>query len=173
MVLTWDLVLIVFFVASIIYGFLMGREKIIVTLLGAYVGLVIANQWAGSALGWLTDQSTSPVISGEWVSGNISIFAVKVFLFIGSLLIIALSSGLAVNSFVGGSSMMGLVIQLGYSLLSAALIAASIIQFLPDDSKNQLLEGSSIASILIGYYAVFLFMPVALMLVGGFLSRRE
>ncbi len=173
MVLTWDLVLIVFFSASIVYGFLMGREKIVVTLLGAYVGLVIANQWAGSALGWLTDQSASPVIDGEWVSGNISIFAVKVFLFIASILIIALSSGLAVNSFIGGNSMMGLMIQLGYGLLGAALIAASIIQFLPNESRNQLLEGSSIASVLISYYAVLLFAPVALMLVGGFLSRRE
>lgn len=173
MVLTWDLVLIVFFVASIIYGFLIGREKIIVTLLGAYVGLVIANQWAGNALGWLTDQSTSPAIDGEWISGNISIFAIKVGLFIASLLIIALCSGLVVQSFMGGNGLMGLMVQLGYSLLSAALIAASIIQFLPEESKNQLVEGSGIASLLISYYAVILFMPVMLMLVGSFLSRRD
>jgi len=172
MVPTWDLVLLIFFAASLIYGFLMGKEKVIVTLLGAYVGLVVANQWADSALGWLTNQS-SPVIDNEWVSGNVSVFMVKVTLFIISILVIALCSGLAVHSFIGGNGVIGLVAQLVYSLMSAALIATSIISFLPEDSMGQLTDGSVVAAALINYYDWLLILPVILMLVAGWWARRD
>lgn len=171
MVPTWDLVLLVFLGASLVYGFLMGQEKVIITLLGTYVGLVVANQWAASALGFLAGQSSS-VLSSEWISGNVSIFTAKVILFTVTLLIIAMCGGLVTHSFMGGG-LMGLFIQLSYSFLSAALIASSILQFLPEDTKNQITEGSFIAAPLINYYSWWLVLPVLLIALTGFLARKE
>jgi len=171
MVPTWDLVLLVFLGASLVYGFLMGQEKVIITLLGAYVGLVVANQWATSALGFLAGQS-SPVLSNEWISGNISVFTTKVILFTVTLLIIAICGGLVTHSFMSGG-LIGLFIQLGYSFLSAALIASSVLQFLPEDTKNQITEGSFIVAPLIHYYSWWLVLPVLFIAVTRFLARKE
>ncbi|OGB74333.1 hypothetical protein A2V68_01090 [candidate division Kazan bacterium RBG_13_50_9] len=172
MVPTWDLVLLVFLGASVIYGFLMGQEKVLMTLLGAYVGLVIANQWGASAYGLLTGGQVT-AISSEWIEGNVSVFTIKVVLFVAALLIVALRGGMLASAFVGGRGLMGLVVQVGYSLLSAALIAGSILEFLPEETKLQITDGSLIAGPLLSYYSWLLVMPVLLMAIAGFLNRGE
>ena len=172
MVPTWDLVLLIFLAVSLIYGFLMGREKVILTLLGAYVGLVIANQWATSAFGLITDNSSS-VLNDQFISGNVSIFTVKVVLFVITILIIAFRGGLLAHSFMGGRGLMALLVQTGYSFLNAALIAASILEFLPVDVKARIVEGSLIAGPLVSAYAWWLVLPVILMAMTGFLSRED
>src|SRR4030042_6374343 len=106
MVPTWDLVLLVFLGASVIYGFLMGQEKVLMTLLGAYVGLVIANQWGASAYGLLTGGQVT-AISSEWIEGNVSVFTIKVVLFVAALWIVALRGGMLASAFVGGRGLMG------------------------------------------------------------------
>ncbi|MBU1082862.1 hypothetical protein KKE14_00235 [Patescibacteria group bacterium] len=172
MVPTWDLVLLIFFGVSLIYGFLMGREKIILTLLGAYVGLVIANQWATSAFGLITNQS-STILNDKFVSGNVSIFTVKVALFVVTILVIAFRGGLLGHAFMGGRGIVSLFVQTGYSFLSAALIAASILEFLPLDVKSRIVEGSLIAGPLVSAYAWWLVLPVIMMAMTGFLSRED
>lgn len=163
--------MLVFLGASVIYGFLMGQEKVIVTLLGAYVGLVVANQWGASAYSLITGQDM--VLSTEWIEGNISIFTVKVALFVLALLIVAVRGGALGYSLAGGRGLLGLGVQLGYSLLSAALVAGSILQFLPEETKTQITEGSLVAGPLVTHYAWLLILPVLLMAITGFLNRGE
>jgi len=172
MVPTWDLVLLIFLAVSLIYGFLMGREKVILSLLGAYVGLVVANQWATSAFGLITNHS-STLLNDKFVSGNVSIFTVKVALFVVTILIIAFRGGLLAHSFMGGRGVVALLVQTGYSFLNATLIAASILEFLPPDVKARVVEGSMIAGPLVSAYAWWLILPVILMFVTGFLSRGD
>ena len=170
MVPTWDLVLVIFVGASLVYGFLMGRDRVVVTLLGAYVGLVIANQWAARALNFVTEQS--PILSDELASENLSIFMTKVALFIGTILIIVLMGGFVTSIFARGHVAINLIIQLSYSFLSATLIAASIIEFLPEETKTQVIEGSSLIGTLVTYYSWWLALPVLLILVTGIFSRE-
>lgn len=166
MVPTWDLVILVFFAASLVYGFLMGREKILITLLGAYVGLVIANQWGASAFALLTGDAT---IFNDSVSGTLSVFTVKVVLFALVILVVALKGGLLSHAFAGGRGLMGMATQVAFSLLSAALIAGSVIDFLPAETKNQIVEGSSlVVGPLVTYYAWWLILPIVVMAVTGF-----
>lgn len=171
MVPTWDLVLLVFLGASLVYGFLMGREKVIITLLGAYVGLVIANQWGASAFSMLSQDNA--VINNGWMSGNLSVFVVKVVLFAAVLLLIALKGGLMLNAGGGGAGVMGFVVQAGYSVLNAALIASSILNFLPDETKKQVVEGSIIAAPLVNFYSWFLILPLIFMIVASIVSKNE
>jgi len=171
MVPTWDLVLLVFLGASLVYGFLMGREKVIITLLGAYVGLVIANQWGASAFSMLSQDNA--VINNGWMSGNLSVFVVKVVLFAAVLLLIALKGGLMLNSPTGGGGVMGFAVQAGYSVLNAGLIASSILNFLPDETKQQVISGSLIAAPLVNYYSWLLILPLLFMIVASFISKSE
>jgi len=171
MVPTWDLVLLVFLAASLVYGFLMGREKVIITLLGAYVGLVIANQWGAAAFSMISQDNT--VINNGWMNGNLSIFVVKIVLFAAVMLLIAVKGNLMLNGAMGGGGIMGFVVQTGYSLLNAALIASSILNFLPDETKQQVTSGSFIAAPLVNFYSWFLIMPLLFMIVASFISKSE
>jgi len=40
--LSWDLVILIFFIALTAYGFLMQRDRVVVTTISIYVGLVLA-----------------------------------------------------------------------------------------------------------------------------------
>jgi hypothetical protein len=170
MVPTWDLVLLVFLGASLVYGFLMGREKVIVTMLGAYVGLVIANQWGAAAFSMINHQNA--VINNEWMSGNLSVFVVKVVLFAAVLLLVALKGGLLSHS-LGGGGLMGFAVQAGYSALNAALIASSVLNFLPEETRKQVVDGSLIAAPLVNLYAWWLILPLLFMLVASVVSKSE
>jgi len=169
MVPTWDLVLLVFFAASIVYGFLMGKDKIMVTILGAYVGLVIANQWGARVFSLVSEESA--VLNDSWIQGNLSVFIVKVVLFAIVLLIVALRGGL-LTQITGNNGVMGMVMPLVYSVFSAALIAASVLDFLPEDTRRQVIEKSIIAAPLVAYYSWWLILPIGLMLVTGWFSRE-
>lgn len=169
MVPTWDLVLLVFFTASVVYGFLMGKDKIMVTILGTYVGLVIANQWGARVFNIVSEQSA--VLNDSWIKGNLSVFIVKVALFAIVLLIVALRGGL-IPQFHANGGVLGMVMPLLYSVFSAALIAASILDFLPEETRNQVIEKSVIAAPLVAYYSWWLIIPVLLMFMTGWFSRE-
>ena len=168
MVPTWDLVLLVFLAASIIYGFLLGKDKIMITILGTYVGLVIANQWGAQAFNWISGQSG--VLNTGWMHGSLSIFIVKTALFAIVLLIIALKGGWLTRAPGGGP--FGMIMPLVYSVLNAGLIAASILDFLPEETKKQVVEKSMIAAPLVTYYSWWLILPVFFIFVFGWFSRE-
>jgi len=169
MVPTWDLVLLVFFAASLIYGFLLGKDKMMVTILGAYVGLVIANQWGARVFDLVSKQST--VVNTEWMHGNLAVFVVKTALFALVLLIIALKGGWSFRALGGG--IFGMIIPIMYSVFNAALIAASILDFLPEDTRAQVVNNSVIATQLVAYYSWWLILPVLLIFVSGWVARGE
>ncbi len=166
---TWDLVLLVFFAASVVYGFLMGKDKTLITILGAYVGLVIANQWGARVFSLVSSQTD--VLNTGWMQGNLAIFFVKVILFALIILVIAQRGGWLAHapSTIG---VFGMVMPLVYSVLSAALIAASILDFLPEETRKQVIEKSVVAAPLVAYYSWWLILPVLLIIVSGWFSKE-
>ncbi|MFH0912447.1 MAG: hypothetical protein V1807_02195 [Patescibacteria group bacterium] len=170
MVPTWDLVLLVFFAASLIYGFLMGKDKILVTILGAYVGLVIANQWGDRVFNFVAQQTE--ILNTGWMQGSLSIFVAKVVLFAFVLLIIAMKGGWLVRPVLGGGGVFGMVLPLVYSMASAVLIAASVLDFLPEETRGQVIEKSMVAAPLVHYYAVWLVLPVIIIWVSSWFTKE-
>ena len=166
---TWDVVLLVFFAASIVYGFLLGKDKIMVTILGAYVGLVIANQWGARVFDLVSTQSG--VLNTGWMHGNLSVFIVKTSLFALVLLIVALKGGWLLHP-PGGMGVFGMTMPLMYSVLNATLIAASVLDFLPEETRKQVVEKSIIAAPLVAYYSWWLILPVLLIFVLGWFSKE-
>lgn len=166
---TWDLVLLVFFVASVVYGFLMGKDKTLVTILGAYVGLVIANQWGARVFGLVSSQTD--ILNTGWMQGNLAIFFVKVILFAVVILVVAQRGGWLMHP-PGTLGVFGMVMPLVYSVFSAALIAASILDFLPEEVRRQVVEKSVVAAPLVAYYSWWLILPVFLIIMSGWFSKE-
>lgn len=166
---TWDLALLVFFAASVVYGFLMGREKIIVSILGSYVGLVVANQWGEGVFEALIDQSA---VNTEWLQGNLAVFITKVVLFTVVILIVALKGGLLAEATGLNGSFLASAMPLVFSLSSAVLIASSVLDFLPEETKNQIVSESVVAAPLVGYYSWWLILPIILLMFSRVTDRE-
>ena len=111
------------------------------------------------------------MLNDSWIQGNLSVFIVKVVLFAIVLLIVALRGGL-LTQITGNNGVMGMVMPLVYSVFSAALIAASVLDFLPEDTRRQVIEKSIIAAPLVAYYSWWLILQIGLMLVTGWFSRE-
>lgn len=123
----WDLfIILVFLLAVFIYGFLLGRNRIIILLLTSYFSLVISG-----VLPW------SKLISFSWLGlGKTPSPSLRILVFLGLILLFylliprsILSSALRIRK-RGDASWAQLFIL---SLLQLGLLAAVILSFLPNE----------------------------------------
>ena len=95
MIPTWDIVLLAFGGVSILYG-LMLRERVVVTLLGAYAAMIVADRW-GEALYRVITEEGSQVFNQQILQGSLSVFTVQVVLFAVVMLVVALRGGILIH----------------------------------------------------------------------------
>jgi len=123
----WDLfIILIFLVAVFIYGFLLGRNRIVVLLLTSYFSLVISE-----VLPW------SKLVNLSWLGiGKTPSSSLRVLVFLGLILLFylliprsILSSALKVRK-RGNASWAQLFIL---SLLQLGLLAAIILSYLPNE----------------------------------------
>jgi hypothetical protein len=156
---TWDLVLIVFFIVSCLYGLLL-RERVVVTLLGTYAAVLITERWGESIYKLLASGPLSSVNKG-----SISIFAVQIILLVLILLVISLKGGILIHPSSVGRGLMAHGIMAVYGVLAAALLASSVISFLPPATQTTMLAASPIARFVFDHTTWWLILPIIMMLV--------
>ncbi len=153
----WDLfIILIFLIAVLIYGFFLGRNRMIVLLLSSYFSLTItqAIPWERmNSFGWLgIEQGPSS--------------SLKILIFIGFILLFyfliprsVLSSTLRIKK-RGNASWIQLFVL---SIVQVGLLAMVIFSFLPSGNTNNL--NSSIKKIFIGPEAQFIWflLPVLVM----------
>ena len=171
MVPTWDLVLLVFGGVSIVYS-LMLREKVVVTLLGAYAAMIVADRW-GLALYNVIEKQSTGVLNEQFVQGNISVLTVQILLFAAVMLIVALRGGILIHPDSVGVGFMAYLILILYGLLTAAVIASVLLGFVPEEQLVNIYENSKYAKYLVDYQAWLLIAPVALMFISGWGQRLD
>ena len=165
MVPTWDIVLLVFGGASVVYG-LMLRERVVVTLLGAYAGMIVADRWGEAVYRIVTDQAPA-IINQEIIGGNVSVLTVQISLFAIVMLIVALKGGVLINPASLGVGLMSHGILVMYGILGAALVGSAILGFLPPDQLEVIYESSKMARYLVDYQTWILVAPLIVMLFSG------
>ena len=169
MTLTWDLVIIIFLIVSLVYGFMLGRERVLLTLMGTYVGLFVADKLGESAFNLLSS-SSSNVLQEAIVEQNITIFTVRVAILILVTMLLVLKGGLVVHPDAHGEGATHSVSLALFALLNGITVTTSIIMFLPPDSQSIILNSSSLAKTLMQFYSGWLVVPFAVLL---FLSFRR
>lgn len=170
MVPTWDLVLLVFGGASIVYG-LMLRERVIVTLLGAYAGMIVADRW-GEAIYRLVTENAPAVLNQDVISGNVSVLTMQIILFAVVMLVVALKGGVLIHPESLGVGVMSHIVLMLYGVLGAALVASAILGFLPQGQLDVIYENSKWARYLVDYQSWVLIAPMIVMLFSGW-GRRD
>lgn len=166
---SWDLFLAIFFVVSIGYSFVLQRDKVIVTLLAIYAGIVIANVLSSPLQGFFNGDKT--VADSLFIRANASPFSVQAGLFLLTTVIISVRSGLG-----GRSSGKGALshFELGlFSFLNSALILAAVFSFMTPEAQTQFAEHSRIAKLIISRMSWWYIAPLIALIVTGGLGKSR
>ena len=126
---TWDMFIVLFFlVAAFVYGFSLGRDRVIVILVSLYMALAVVNYAP-----FIRDLSTEINIAT-------SLFAFKISAFLGVFLalFVFLSRSAILHSLAAGKAPGKWWQVLLFSVLHAGLLVSIVLSFLPPDTLDYL-----------------------------------
>lgn len=160
---SWDLFLAIFFIVSIGYSFVLQREKVVVTLLAIYTGIVIA---------WILSPTIGQFFVGDktignqlFIKANASSFSIQAGIFILTTVLVSVRSGMGRGSSRGALSNFELAI---FSFLNSALILTAIFSFMAPEARTQFAEASRIGRVFINQQVWWHIAPIiALVVTGG------
>src|SRR3990167_91994 len=158
---SWDLIITLFFIVAIAYGFILQRDKTVVTLISVYVALVVVQVFAGNLQDFFAGEKT--ILGQLFIKSSASPFTIKTLLFAAVIALVSAKSGLSSK---GESSISPLEI-FGFSFLNAALIISSIFSFMPEGTQAAYSGSSRLASFIINYHVWWIILPVVLLIVTG------
>lgn len=153
---TWDLFLAIFIAITVLYGFMMQREKIMAALLASYMGIVIVSVWANPIKDFFEGKKT---VANTWIQADASPATIKIIIF---LLIVGLVASKADLSIGRDTSLASFEVLL-YSAITGILIAATVFSYLPPEVQQTITSQTKIIHFLRDYYTLWLLTPVILM----------
>jgi quinol-cytochrome oxidoreductase complex cytochrome b subunit len=162
-----DVFIGLFFLAGIVYGFLLQREKTITTLCSVYIGLVVASSFSQTIFEFFNGNK---VIANQiWIRGNASTSTIAISL----LLITTFFVSGAINSKNKKSEEISIVETVIYSALIVALILSSVLGFLPEATRNSYIHGSKLAKILYDFKTLFVIVPPIMLVVLNWKKKEK
>jgi len=154
----------IFVAITVLYGFMMQREKIMAALLASYMGMVVVSTWAEPIKDFFEGKKT---VANTWVESDASPATIKIILFLTIVAIVAAKADIA----IGRDNAMAPIEILLYSLITGVLIASTVFSYLPENSQNAIIDQTKIVHFLKDYRTLWLIAPIILILVVT--SRRR
>lgn len=168
---SWDLFLTIFFIVSIGYSFVLQRDKVVVTLLAIYAGIVIANIAGGPLQQFFNGDKT--VADSLFIRANASPFSIQSGVFLLTVVLVTIRSGLGGRSSSGNSKLSTFELAL-FSFLNSALILAAVFSFMDAAAQTKFMETSRIAKMIISKEVWWYVAPlIALVATGGLGKSRS
>ncbi len=159
---SWDLFITLFLLASVAYGFMMQRERVLVTLLSIYVGVVMTQLLAGPVAAFFAGDTT--IAGSFFIRSSASPFSIHAGLFLGVVALITAKSGLSGNR---ETSTLSTLEIMSYAVLNAALIVTILIGFMEPAAQQTFLAASKNATFLFAHRLWWFVAPIALMIIAG------
>lgn len=153
---SWDLFIFLFFIiATFVYGFTLGRGRIMVLLVSTYMALALVY--------------TAPFLdqgAQNLTVGSSPFFIVQITLFVAAMLLIFFFlSNSALRRAFAAADIQGKAWQIiVFSVLHAGLLVASVLSFIPVERRDALLEATR--SLFVSDTALFLWtlLPIVFMM---------
>lgn len=160
---SWDLFLTIFFIVSIGYSFVLQRDRVIVTLLAIYVGIVMATVLGEPLQQFFAGDKT--VANQVFIRANASPFTIQAAIFFLTTVLVVIRSGIGTRNSSSSLSPFELAV---FSFLNSALILAAIFSFMSPTDQAQFAETSRIARVFIDREIWWMIAPlIALIATGG------
>jgi hypothetical protein len=165
---SWDLFILLFLIIAVGYGFLMQRERIVVTMVAAYLGFIISALFWPEVFGFF--HGTHPLLGRYFIRAEVSEAQVQIGLFVISMILVSSKAGIDAEKGRGWLSGFELFVL---SALTGALIAAVILGYLPEAARTALAEQSKLIRYLVQYHDLAILAPIAGLVLLGIRNGRS
>jgi len=150
---SWDVFIGLTFVLGIAYGFILKREKTITILCSTYIAMVMSSSFTEYVFQFF--QGNKVIGNQIWIKGNMSSSTVAIALF---LLVLVFVSG-AINSSSSSSGDLSPLEVVIYTALTMALVISTIIGYLPEATRTNVLTTSKIGGVIYGFRTLWIIAP--------------
>jgi hypothetical protein len=155
----------IFVAITVLYGFMMQRDKIMAALLSCYMGMVVVSVWAEPIKQFFEGKKT---VANTWIQSDASPATIKILLFLIIVGVVASKADIAVGR---ERSLAAPLETFFYSAITAILIAATVFKYLPDATQTTILAQTNFVHFLKDFYTLWLLAPIAVVVVLS--SRRR
>lgn len=170
---SWDLFISIFFIVAIMYGIALGRERSVANVIATYIALVVANVGGNFINTYMGSSAAANVGNAISVTANTSPFALKAGIF-GIVVLLLIVKGDFVKKADTSHAGFGSILLAGfYSFLAAGMLVNSIMSFLGDSMRTELLEQSQVLNQIVSYHVGWMVVPTLLMIFLGFRKKEE
>jgi hypothetical protein len=156
-----DILIVIVFAVAIAYGYLIGRTKVMSLMIGAYVGLFIAQNVTPEVMKFLINSNVTNSDSSTMISVLLLIVVVLFFQF---------KSNMSVGD-GGGRGVVQLALTGIYSFLTAGLLADGVVRLLPLSQQQSFMQNSKFITQVMQYHALWLIAPLGIWMVLSLLKR--
>lgn len=143
---------------------MMQREKIITAMLACYMGIVVVNTWAEPIKSFFEGKTT---VANTWIQSDASPSTIKIALFLIIVSVVAAKADIALGR---ESSMFAPIETILYSFITAILISATVFNYMPSETQNQIIANTHFVHYLKDFYTFWLIAPIAMII---FTSTRK
>ncbi|MFH1855041.1 MAG: hypothetical protein ABH810_01365 [bacterium] len=155
----------IFIAITVLYGFMMQRDKIMSALLACYMGMVIVSVWAEPIKQFFEGKKT---LANTWIQSDASPATIKIVLFLIVVSLVAAKADIALGR---ERSLSAPIETLFYSAITAILLAGTVFKYLPNATQAQIISQTNFVHYLKDYYTFFLIAPIVVIVVLS--SRRR
>jgi hypothetical protein len=163
---SWDLFILLFFIALVAYGFLLQRDKTVITTIAIYVALVLASILVDPVQQFFSGEKA--LLNQVFIKSNANTFTIQTIIFVATIILLSAKSGIE-----GRGSDSSFLEVLGFSFLNGALIITSIIFFMDPAKQESIMHGSKIVKFLMVYHNWWLILPVIFLIFTGWNKKSD
>ena len=162
MAMSWNIFFAFCVLVSILYGFILQRNKIILTLLNVYIALAVVNV-VGEGFNNMLQKLGGVMLNGEIADRFVSLFITQTFLFVAIIIILTIRSEHS-KAMSDVKVSHPLVLSFVYSVLFALIVCTTIVSFLTPEVQAGIVAQSTILGWFLTYKSWWVILPVIMMI---------
>lgn len=178
--MSWDLFVIVFFAVIIAYSFIIGRNQTLKIIIASYIAILTADGMGNLVNRYFIHQQAADVASDSLGS----LVVIKIFIFVLTIVLVATRGRFSMNMARPASSMMNIILNMTYGILSAGLITSTILIYTSGSSLVQetsmvmneavmaMYRNSIMVQTMINNYNVWFSLPAITFVISSFLGEE-
>lgn len=177
--LSWDLFILVFFGVVIAYSFIIGRNQTIKVIISTYMAILTADGIGNLLQTYLLP--AAPSLQGE--VGDQALVLVKIFIFVLTIVILAIRGGFLVDMNSDQSMITRLLGNLSFGFLNAGLIVSTLLVYITGGSfvtgsiragfETNLYQESQFIQTFVNNYNIWFSLPVLALVLVSLFNRSE
>lgn len=171
MVLSWNIFIGFCILVSVLYGFILQRNKIILTLLNVYIAVAVVNV-VGPGFNNLIQQVGGVLLNDSISDRLFSMFLTQTFLFVSVIILLSIRAEHA-KAMADVKVTHPIVLSFLYSVFFALIVCSTIMSFLAPEVLADINSQSTAISWIMARQSWWIVLPVILMIVTSYFIVPE